>query len=89
MTNPLLYAATAALPVLALAGLVLHLWRRRYARPLTVTEWCEAMRKLEPSTPPKFRTKHVRTGAPGVSFPEPKRGKLAVVKAKTGTRGRE
>jgi len=39
------------------------------------------MRKLEPLRAPKFSSKHVRRGAAGVCYPEPKT-KMEVVKKK-------
>jgi hypothetical protein len=80
MTNLLLYGMTGAIPVIAIAGLAAHLWRRCHPQDLNTTEWREQMRKLEPLNPPKFRNKQMSKGAAGVCYPEPKTIKLAVVR---------
>lgn len=80
MSYPLLYLATAAIPLISLIGLAAHVWRQRHPQDLTTTQWREEMRKLEPSNPPQFRNKHVSKGAPGVCYPEKKMTKIAVVK---------
>ena len=80
MTNLLLYGMTGAIPVIAIAGLAAHLWRRCHPQDLNVTEWREQMRKLEPLPSPKFRTKQMSKGAAGVSYPEKTVTKIAVVR---------
>jgi hypothetical protein len=82
MTDTLLYAATAAIPVIALVGVAVHLWRWAHPLNITVTEWRERMKRLEPLAEPKFRTKQLSKGAAGVCFPEPKVTKMTVVKRK-------
>jgi len=71
----LLYLTTIATVLIALAVWYDLRWRKRNPKTATASEWREGMARLEAEMPlpaPRFRSKAVSKGAPGVSFPEPK-----------------
>jgi hypothetical protein len=67
--------ALLAIPLIILAALWDHLWRKRHPKTATASEWREGMARLDSQMPlpaPRFRSRYCAKGAPGVSFPEPK-----------------
>jgi hypothetical protein len=81
----ILLIALLAIPLIILAALWDHAYRKRHPKTATASEWREGMARLDAEMPlpaPRFRSKHCAKGAPGVSFPEPKRKpepKIAVI----------
>jgi len=64
-----------AIPLIILAALSDRTWRKRNPKTATASEWREGMARLDlqhPLPAPRFRSKAVSKGKPGVCFPEPK-----------------
>ena len=77
--------ALLAIPMIAFAVWYDLRWRKRHPKTATASEWREGMARLDLQQPlpaPRFRSKAVSKGKPGVSFPDPKHKpapKIAVI----------
>ena len=84
MKDTFLWILTAAIPALSIVGKICYEWRKCHPLDVSAAEWLERMREADkrmPLAPPRFRSKEMRTGAPGICSPLSKaQAKLTVIK---------